>query len=409
MPELTEAPPETEVDEVVEITCDRCETIYLLAGITWEGLEDVTVYEDSDDYSNVYENLCQPCIANLANCYYCGVLVEPGANYHEFINDAGYTDGVTCCDVCFCDSFYFCDYCGNWGTTWNSEWERCEHCMDHVEPSETTHYINSWNFKPNEFRFWPIDRLPNKRGLFMGMELEVSFKRDNPSYVAAAWGPRLDPEFWYIKSDSSVYAGWELVTHPFDPWWGVEEFPFDTLEELTTVYEAYPKHRTCGTHIHLNKSAFTDAHLWKLFQVHQRQSNFCGMVGGRGTDNSFGRFDNLEVMRQQGITFIRSLKEGGVRQFDRYSAINPINNDTLELRYPEGDVTPKGVKKHIEWVMALWDFTKYIKVEDIKKGVLDDPGYLLGWIVDRKDQYPTLEAYVSKQMPTPKHMPDRSY
>ncbi len=91
---------------------------------------------------------------------------------------------------------------------------------------------------------------------------------------------------------------------------------------------------------------------------------------------------------------------------ERYVPVNVQNEETLELRYMAGSINPEMIRKNIEWVQALYDFTDYISIDDIKQGVLDEQQYLLGWVMNGK--YPSLAKYLTNRILIPAEMPARS-
>lgn len=92
---------------------------------------------------------------------------------------------------------------------------------------------------------------------------------------------------------------------------------------------------------------------------------------------------------------------------ERYVAINLQNDNTIELRYMEGGIRSDNIKKNIEWVKALYDFTDHISVADIRSGALDDQSYLLGWIMD-KEKYPAVHKFMKNRVLIPKALPERT-
>lgn len=360
--------------------------------------------------------LCDTCANDRPECEWCEEILAQTWR-REILNGDDYVFMIICYYCATSSSFRNCDVCGYLAQidSYNFREECCNSCVgsdgteedDYFDEALSTGAIQSWNYRPSRFNFHPTNKLPNPNGLFMGMELEVSFSRGRIDEIANDWWAKQDHDLIYIKSDSTIESGWEIVTHPFQPDWGLEHFPFDEIEELIDEYGAHASHQSCGTHVHLNKNAFTDAHLWKLFQIHGRLDNFIGMIGGRGPDNQWGRFSTVQNMCEGGLGFIRSLKDGGNENYERYSAINAQNTDTLELRYPEGGIEQRTIRKNIEWIQALFDFTNELTLSDVKEGVIDDPGYLLGWIAARNDTLPYLNEHIKKSIPAPIAMPER--
>jgi hypothetical protein len=73
-----------------------------------------------------------------------------------------------------------------------------------------------------------------------------------------------------------------------------------------------------------------------------------------------------------------------------------------------GAATPSEIRKNIEWALALYEFSGYIDMKDVREGALKDPGNLLWFINDRRDQYPNLYAWIQKEVPQPKALRERT-
>lgn len=269
------------------------------------------------------------------------------------------------------------------------------------------HAIQEWDYRP-ALIFHPSVPTNPKKPLYIGMELETSFgsvRANWQSMVTEWYAHEVDSDLIYMKSDSSVRYGCEIVTHPMEPRWALKNFPFKAFDELIDK-GALEQHESCGTHIHMNKEAFSSAHLWKFLQVHYRLPEFLKLLGGRqdGTYASFQEPD-MERMRQEMMQIIKEKDKG--QDYERYVAVNLRNQHTIELRYPASGTSSFLIKKNIELALALYEFSDYLTVDDIKDGALDDPGYLMHWI--RSGNYPSLTKWLDRQVPIEKPLKTRSY
>jgi hypothetical protein len=280
----------------------------------------------------------------------------------------------------------------------------CESCMRSM--SSPRRYILNWDYRP-ELIFHPDIPTNPAKPIYIGLELEMSWPRSGNSHDATAWLKKINDEYddlLYAKSDSSVTSGWEVVTHPMEPTWALENFPFDLFEEAINL-GAYREHDSTGTHIHLDKSSMSSAQLWKMLQVHVKLADLCGTAGGRGTRASYASWGNMteiedslkEIAIQKGKAF------GGVQ---RYVPVNVQNEQTIEFRYMAGSIDPEMIRKNIQWIQALYDFTDYISMDDIKEGVLNEPGYLVGWVLN--GNYPSIANYLKTKILMPATMPERT-
>lgn len=244
--------------------------------------------------------------------------------------------------------------------------------------------------------------------LMMGMELEVARNSTRPESNMAVnkWIRELPTDLFFVKSDSSVTAGMEIVTHPFTYDWATANFPFFLFEELVELPGIEPAHSSAGTHIHVEKKAFSHAHMWKFIKFHLENDLFAGMVGGRGTKATYGSLHaNKDDLKKKGELKYRvqCAKSGiTVPQSGRSLGINMLPTETLELRFMAGNVESDGIKKNIDWVQSVFDFTKKVKVGDARRGALADPGYFLGYLEDHEFQ--GLSDFLQNIFPTPKKL-----
>lgn len=285
----------------------------------------------------------------------------------------------------------------------------CANCEN--SQSNPRELIESWNYRPS-LEFHPEVPTDPLRPLYIGIELEMTWPqhhRGGARQLAYDWLTELTTThegLLYVKGDSSVEDGWEVVTHPMEPDWALENFPFDFFQEAID-HGASATHTSTGTHVHIDKASLTTAQLWKMLQLHYKLKDFCGIMGGRGTNASYASWEQGESMKAR---FAQIAREKG-RAFEgeaRYVPVNVRNEHTIELRYMAGGISPDIIRKNIEWVKALYDFTDYISVQDIKQGVLNSPAYLLGWVLN--GSYPSVAQYLTNDQRfalLPQDMPER--
>ena len=274
----------------------------------------------------------------------------------------------------------------------------CVHCAPDTWGNPSYAEIESWDYRPELDFHPPVPEGSNE--LYIGMEFEVSLDGSRYSQNELGWwrGEARDTGLLYTKSDSSVRDGMEVVTHPMQPAWALEHFPFHLMNRLIEHYGAQNSHGSCGTHIHMNKESFTSSQLWKLIQLHSRLPKFCQLIGGRETSR-WANFDGDMRLQREDALAIAKAKGKPKDTYNRYLAVNLRPEYTLELRYPAGGVMGADIKKNIEWAIALYDFTKWVSVEDVRNGVLDDEGYLLWWILQKEDELPNLVSWIRERVP----------
>lgn len=359
---------------------------------------------------------CNPCTTRLLNtpdlndgldaefpewtrCEVCSA-VQPNDEAHRT------SYGGAICGRCVThDGYEECPLCESLSNTFEDD-----ECIDCFRANNNLRTYNSWDWRP-DLVFHPEVPDDPKKPLYIGMELETSFNYDDsrlgPRGLATQrWLGELPEDLIYAKGDSSVENGFEIVTHPFQPRWGLDNLPFDSFQELIDNLGARPTHRSCGTHIHMNKEAFSNTHLWKFLQIHYRMASFCQLVGGR-QDNDFASFSHGDVgLQRERLMEIVKQKDKAISDYNRYCAVNLRNEYTIELRYMRGGINPSEIKKNIYWALALYEFSDYLKISDINEGALDDPGFMLWWI--NNHDYPELQQWLEERVTTAKPLKERN-
>ena len=270
--------------------------------------------------------------------------------------------------------------------------------------------IGSWDWVP-PLVYHPETPTNPKKPLYVGVEVEMAWDANRTNNTLRnVWLAKLPEDLIWAKGDSSVHNGFEVVTHPMEPEWALKsgEFPWD-LFDMAIELGAYETHRSCGQHVHMSKEAFTPAHMWKMLQIHIKLPEFCGLVGGRGADHNYGSLNRNIVMDYKTVT--RIAKEKGKLPDDftisRSSGVNLRPNYTIELRYPAGATKSNWIKKNIEWVWALYRFTDYLDVRDVREGALENPGYLMWWLAKHEDDFPNLMEWIDERLPRPVALRER--
>lgn len=383
-------------EDTEHLQCDHCEDIEAL-----DTMVEISVEHGGEDRDYT---LCHDCYENrmyrleISECRYCSTLV---------CNDCGQQDRH---EYYYCEDhaeryLTFCDECEQTVNTEEDDWDNdqdcCYRCANNMGPN-----LHQWNYVP-ELIFHPDIPEENKH-LYIGIELEMSWGA-TPVKEKRKWVDNLAeeyPDLFWCKTDSSVSSGFEAVSHPMQIDWAIENFPVDHFQGAIDI-GCRKTHDSTGTHIHMNKEAFTQVHLWKVIQLHFRLADFCGVVGGRGVNASYGQLkgDRADPIRRDLMKIVKR-KGNPIDSYERYVALNLRNEYTIEMRYMRGGIAPSEIMKNIEWVKAMYEFTNYITVNDIREGAIDDPGYLLQWIAD--GDYPNLQDWIQKAYPQPKPLKERT-
>jgi len=310
------------VDE--SLWCENCADRYA----SWCGREEVYTEDSSYYVQDLGENWCQNCIDNYASwCESCDEYTEDGCQ-----ND--------------CNEDY-------------SDGERLVH---------------DYSYRPDAI-FHSTDEHTR---LFFGMEIEVEADGyDNRREAAQFAQIRLEMEtsLGYLKNDGSLNCGFEVVTHPmtYDFFMNEATEFWDTIDKLKTDFNMKSwATRTCGLHIHISRTGFTNPpHLHRFLNLVYSNQEFYEAMAGRSSSN-WAKFD--DALKYDGTKWQRSfahkVANPETTSTDRYSAINTNNRATVEMRIFRGSINTTNVRGALGLAHASVEYTRTLTLQDIKDGSL---------------------------------------
>jgi len=247
------------MDEENKIACADCGELFD---------EDTMTRLASGDY------VCETCLENYARCercesYYpqdevslvharsdkywcdscrCDYAIQCDACREWYQEDSICTDegGVSYCNDCS-DSYIICESCGNWTDDWDED-NRCPDC------STDSDLIHDYSSKP-----YPIFH-PSEADLYFGVELETDDYSERQDAAQALYNLSDDEQLFYMKEDSSLNNGIEIVTHPCSLEYHQFEFPWQKIVETVRKHDGISHNQgRCGLHVHFNRGYFGDS------------------------------------------------------------------------------------------------------------------------------------------------------
>lgn len=275
--------------------------------------------------------LCPSCVETSVQCS-CGKIVHKDKvlidTYGEHIKKG--------CPCCRCT----CVACG--GTSLGRLCLECE--IEHYEGE-----IKSYSYKPAPLFLGsdPADKL------YIGIENEVAFPatrvKAKVKYCGMLQKNHPNESHFYVKRDSSVDNGFEIVTHPMTFDYFNNQFPVSDL----FIHRYTRSNDNCGMHIHMSKSAFGNAQIYKFMNFVHNNQDFITKVAER-TPNTY-----CNAIKKE--TFIYKAKDKSGSDRDQ---VNLIPKDTIELRIFRGAINEKQYRKNVEFAVCLFNFTKKCSVVD---------------------------------------------
>ncbi len=147
-----------------------------------------------------------------------------------------------------------------------------------------------------------------------------------------------DEQRLYIKSDSSLDDGMELVTHPMTLSYHLDEFNWEDILRMA-VNMGYRSHQTstCGLHVHVNRDAFGDDEA-EQEEVISRilyfvEHHWLEMVKfSRRTESALNRWAARHGYEDSPQKVLDKAKS----DYGRYYAVNLCNQHTIEFRLFRG-------------------------------------------------------------------------
>lgn len=233
--------------------------------------------------------------------------------------------------------------------------------------------IMPWSYRPSPLNFH------GDGPVYLGWELELCAR--NPFRAARHVGSVLG-DVVFLKEDSSISQGFELVTHPMSWTWARETFPWDAWEPM--VKEAgIGSDSTCGLHVHVSRSGFSGAchdQRWLLFW-YRNQEQMTRMA--RRQSDQWARF--RADQRRHVVAIAKKTVTGpcgacyqcttGRRdecayishpsRFERYSAINVRNADTYEVRVFASSTSPQVIQGALGLVDSTVEYTRQLDANRI--------------------------------------------
>lgn len=291
-----------------------------------------------------------------------------------------------CSEGLYDDSAYYSEY--------DCEY-RCRSCnSEHEDDRRNSGYIMDYGVKFDPYfghddgeRSYYVRYADDEKGigtlrttpLYMGYELEcecVEGDRDEGAlFVLQTVNRGADPSrgLVYLKEDGSLDHGFEIVSHPATLGFYMNHFPWEGISGLRRMGFNAWKSRTCGLHIHVSRSAFTDdKHLTLFVKFLYDNRNELVQFAGRNSDryaswdklkftNGYNDWGSGDVVSEGLPKFIKS----GSRNNDRFTAVNLRNRDTVELRFFRPSLRPETVQAALMMCDAIHQYTNVLTIPDL--------------------------------------------
>ncbi|WIV60655.1 hypothetical protein [Amycolatopsis nalaikhensis] len=306
------------IDEANEsFTCTRC-----------SGLVPLRMYEPL--YATGGRQLCPNCLDGFDLCDHCD-------RYDDALRST--ETGRDLCDDCASRLDYFeCGVCTtliDCGT----------YCEDH-DTDDDLDGLHDYSYKPK-----PVFHGIGPR--YLGFELEINVPQ---GYLSDRIDDTVDTlnGLGYLKEDSSIDYGFELVTHPMAYHWALDSFPWHLLK---TLEGAGCSGDGNGLHVHISRAAFAGpCHVFRWMKFVYRNASDVQTLARRSS--SYAAFRDSER---------NHIKDAckGTYYGQRSSAINAQPQNTLELRVFASSLDIQHVQAALAFADASVAYTRDLTIPDI--------------------------------------------
>ena len=301
---------------------------------------------------------------SVQDCYWC---------YRCF---SGYAIYVECCGEYYhSDSTVYCDRCDD---------SYCEYHHDDHGTCGDKDGIHDYGYKPA-----PIFHGTGPR--YMGVELEIDGGGESGENARALLEFSDGENLYYIKSESSLDDGLEIVTHPASIDYHLKKFPWaDVVKRARRL--GYTSHAagTCGLHIHVSRDSLGKSHaaqeltisklilllwrhwpkLWKFSRRRDHDTHWCPQQYGDAKPTRAG----LDDAKRKG----------------RYTALNVSLRNTVEFRLFRGTLKLETLKATLQLVDVLIDYAMSNGISRITRARWSE-------VMQGAAKYPELTAYLGSR------------
>jgi hypothetical protein len=273
--------------------------------------------------------VCSSCLKDRKQCKQCG-------SYKLKAEFSSASPEV--CGYCV-DSSKECENCGTKDAYVRSDGSvnRCPKCAAEAGKS----HIYNYSFKP----FPVVHGNYNPNELLLGFENEMSVKSSHKvQRVLSEIMKEYSTDIIYPKQDGSVEHGFEIVSHPMT----FEAFNSIDWSKLHPEGKIRKTGGGAGMHVHLAKNNFTTFHMYKFINFMYQNHSFIEKVSERKANSYCSKITDYKQIKR-----MAKEKTTGSRAF-----IALDKKHTMEIRCFHAPHNETMLKKNIEFLQALYEFTK---------------------------------------------------
>ena len=300
--------------------------------------------------------ICEDCAENeCVTCECCGELIYQG-------NDLG-ENGLVLCESCYTNHYCRCFECNeliNENDVYRIDDEcYCEECYNNRVENDC---INDYCYKPEPIFYGYGNR-------YYGIELEIDKGGKYGDYAKIILDTaNIQNQHIYIKSDSSLDDGFEIVSHPMTLKYHLEEMDWESILQ-TAKNLGYYSHdtSTCGYHVHISRKALGSTYdeqedviskIMYFIELHWNEM----LKFSRRSESNMNRWSARLGYEKTSKEILKKAKYGSR---GRYVAVNIENYSTVEIRMFRGTLKYNTFIATLQMVNTIVDIAINLTDEEI--------------------------------------------
>lgn len=287
--------------------------------------------------------ICESCASSYSSCdeAECLMIVE----YASYLTTT--IDGIEICRYCMDRDYHMCWDC-----------ERAvrdgDYCDDCTESDDYDHGDGDYGLE--DYGYQPSPIFHGTGPLFMGLELELEMSGRTAFVDCVEIAHQRLGGLAYLKEDSSIDNGFEIVTHPMSHDYAASSFPWGMLDSLAA--SGAEAGYSAGLHVHVSRKAFDGpAHIYRWLKLLYRNASNVSAIARRDSHQ-------WAPFRDSDRAFAKDYAKGS-QDARRYAAVNVTNDATFEIRVFASSLTSQEVRAALDLVASSVEYTRSLTVADI--------------------------------------------
>lgn len=319
------------------------------------------IYQEDELFIVDNDYMCEACAASSTFvCERCGNRYQLESNYGN--------DETPLCECCYYDgSYHICGGCGRVIAGDEAHYldddEMDPFCWECFVKRQEACRIHEYSYKPEPNFYGTAQR-------FFGVELEMDYGgRDEWNAGEILDAVNDTDQRIYIKGDSSLDDGFEIVTHPMSLTYHKNEMPWAELCDKAIAL-GYLSHKTntCGLHIHVNRMSLGQSYAQQEVRISKilllMEKFWPEMVRfSRRTASQLEKWAQRYGFEKRGREILDKAKKGAL---GRYASVNLENTNTIEFRIFRGTLKVGTLLAALELVDQLCDHAVNMAEEEIQ-------------------------------------------